>query len=303
MATARELLEQADALMRRNRTREIDTDIPELTDAIATPVIAPEPLTQPVALDDIPELTDAVEEIEIASIVEIPDDEAESNTWLRADDEALAAEIDPPHAVPVPHTPRVPEPIGGRVLPLFAIAGKAHESAAVAPVAEEADPSFAAMTGTALAKAPVVELPHRDAVPTQHIEPRPTQDSEHEPAAKPSIAASEETTEADWLVTEATGGEAENARDTPAQPAPADSNDWARWQALAEEIRMQVLQRIDIFTDTGLREQLAVQMRPIVERASAEMVETINSQVGELLRAYIAEAIEREIEKWRQGNT
>ena len=65
---------------------------------------------------------------------------------------------------------------------------------------------------------------------------------------------------------------------------------------------MQVLQRIDIFTDTGLREQLAAQMRPIVERASAEMVETINAQVGELLRAYIAEAIEREIDKWREGN-
>ncbi|HET7033875.1 MAG TPA: hypothetical protein VFJ48_12170 [Casimicrobiaceae bacterium] len=302
MATARELLEQADALMRRNRTREIDTDIPELTDAIATPVIAPEPLTQPVALDDIPELTDAVEEIEIASIVEIPDDE--SNTWLRVDDEALAAEIDPPHAVPMAQTPRVPEPIGGRVLPLFAIAGKPHESAAVAAVAEQGDPIVAAMTGTALAKASVVELPHRDAVPAQHSESRPAQDSEHQPAPKPSIAASEETTEADWLVTEATAGEAEAAaRDTAAQPAPADSNDWARWQALAEEIRMQVLQRIDIFTDTGLREQLAVQMRPIVERASAEMVETINSQVGELLRAYIAEAIEREIEKWRQGNT
>ena len=43
-------------------------------------------------------------------------------------------------------------------------------------------------------------------------------------------------------------------------------------------------------------------MRPIVERASAEMVETINVQVGELLRAYIAEAIEREIDKWREGN-
>ena len=65
---------------------------------------------------------------------------------------------------------------------------------------------------------------------------------------------------------------------------------------------MQVLQRIDIFTDTGLRDQLAMQMRPIVERASAEMVETINAQVGELLRAYIAEAIEREIDKWREGN-
>jgi hypothetical protein len=93
------------------------------------------------------------------------------------------------------------------------------------------------------------------------------------------------------------------AREGAAKAAPAAADDWARWQALAEEIRMQVLQRIDIFTDTGLREQLSVQMQPIVERASAEMVATINAQVGTLLRAYIAEAIEREIEKWREGNT
>ena len=304
MATARELLDQADALMRRNRTREIDTDIPELTDAIATPVIEPELAAQPRGLDDIPELTDAVEEIEIASIVEIPDDEADANTWLRADDDALAAEIDPQRAAALPQTARVPEPIGGRVLPLFAIAGKPHENAAVDPVVENPDPIVAAMTGTALAKAPVVELPHRDPFPAQHGEPHPAHATEAEPASKPSIAASEEAAEADWLVTEATSREANAAaRDAPAQPARMESNDWARWQALAEEIRMQVLQRIDIFTDTGLREQLAVQMRPIVDRASAEMIETINAQVGELLRAYIAEAIEREIEKWRQGNT
>ena len=66
---------------------------------------------------------------------------------------------------------------------------------------------------------------------------------------------------------------------------------------------MQVLQRIDIFTDTRLREQLSAQVQPIVERASVEMVETINTQIGTLLRAYIAEAIEREIDKWREGNT
>src|SRR5215470_198572 len=156
MATARELLEQADALMRRNRTRQIDTEIPELTDAIATPVIAPEPPT-PVALDDIPELTDAVEEIEIASIVEIPEDEAESDTWLRADDEALAAEIDPSRAAASSQPSHMPEPIGGRVLPLFAIAGKSHETAVAAPVAAAADPIVATMAGTALAKAPVVE--------------------------------------------------------------------------------------------------------------------------------------------------
>ena len=35
MPTARELLEQADALMRRNRAREQESDIPELTDEVA----------------------------------------------------------------------------------------------------------------------------------------------------------------------------------------------------------------------------------------------------------------------------
>ena len=63
---------------------------------------------------------------------------------------------------------------------------------------------------------------------------------------------------------------------------------------------MQVLQRIDLFTDTGLREQLGERLKPIVDRASADLVATINQHVGELLRAYVAEAIEREIERWRQ---
>jgi len=62
---------------------------------------------------------------------------------------------------------------------------------------------------------------------------------------------------------------------------------------------MQVLQRIDLFTDTGLREQLAARMQPIVDRASQDLVATINQHVGVLLRAYVAEAIEREIERWR----
>ena len=62
---------------------------------------------------------------------------------------------------------------------------------------------------------------------------------------------------------------------------------------------MQVLQRIDLFTDTGLREQLGMRLKPIVDRASADLVATINLHVGELLRAYVAEAIEREIENWR----
>ena len=46
----------------------------------------------------------------------------------------------------------------------------------------------------------------------------------------------------------------------------------------------------------------AQQLQPIVDRASADLVATINQHVGELLRAYVAEAIEREIEKWRQAS-
>jgi hypothetical protein len=89
----------------------------------------------------------------------------------------------------------------------------------------------------------------------------------------------------------------------PETVTPFDSRaDDARWELLAEEIRMQVLQRIDIFTDTGLQEQLKARLQPIVDEASARLVATINQQVGQLLRAYVAEAIEREIEKWREGS-
>jgi len=74
----------------------------------------------------------------------------------------------------------------------------------------------------------------------------------------------------------------------------------AAWEAMAEEIRMQVLQRLDLFTDTGMRDQLGARLQPIVARASAELVETINHALGELVRGYVAEAIEREIESWRK---
>jgi hypothetical protein len=74
------------------------------------------------------------------------------------------------------------------------------------------------------------------------------------------------------------------------------------WDTVAEDIRMQVLQRIDIFTDTGLQGELAARLQPVVDRASADLIATINREVGQLLRAYVAEAIEREIEKWRESN-
>jgi hypothetical protein len=82
-------------------------------------------------------------------------------------------------------------------------------------------------------------------------------------------------------------------------PAVAPPPEHRDWDSLAEEIRMQVLQRLDLLTDAGLHEQLGARLRPIVDRASGELVATINRELGELVRGYVAEAIEREIESWR----
>ncbi len=84
-----------------------------------------------------------------------------------------------------------------------------------------------------------------------------------------------------------------------APPPPVGADDPGRWETLAERVRVQVLQHVDLFTDTGLQEQLARRLQPIADRASAELVTAISQQVGQLLRACVSEAVEREIEKWR----
>jgi hypothetical protein len=241
MATARELLEQADALMRRNRLRDAAGEhtasgIPMLTEVVgpfdARPERAPAAATGEGTMlpndltgaatatavsavaspagndaardfDDVPLLTDVVADLEPISVLGAPQDAGEPSQW-------------PDVAAPEVYADR--------------------------------------WMASGPADAPV---------------PAPDDTSEQLPAGVPDGPI---------------GG----------------GDDAARWAALAEEVRMQVLQRIDIFTDTGLQEQLTARLQPIVDRASADLVATINQQVGQLLRAYVAEAIEREIDKWRQ---
>ena len=155
-----------------------------------------------------------------------------------------------------------------------------------------------ASTDGTIAAAPVIEFPVREA-PATNV------------AGETASLSIDGTVPASSLPMDAEGSSpaplsavpTEDGVVPPATAKPALADDWARWEALAEEVRMQVLQRIDIFTDTRLGEQLAVQLQPIVDRASAELVTTINEHVGKLIRAYIAEAIEREIETWRRGNS
>jgi hypothetical protein len=271
MPTARELLEQADALMRRNRMpaseiRRHEADIPVLTEVIEAPDAASGKSAQPkleaaaasdgsgpwrrpdatstspdVALDDVPVLTDVVEEIEAPTIADSIDDD-EPSQW----------EIDRDRAA------------------------RAAAAQDLAPI-ETAEPPAAADDSSA-------------AMPSDDVDELALDELEA-PSAPPSDAAS---------AAHADDSAPAVATDRQRATATADDDD-EHWEALAEEIRIQVLQRIDMFTDTGLHEQLSARLRPIVDRASAELVATINQQVGQLLRAYVAEAVEREIDKWRHG--
>jgi hypothetical protein len=297
MPTARELLEQADALMRRNRTREFGADIPELTDEVvvagtggsAREFAMPSRSTPRQSQghgDDVPELNDAVEEL---SIHPLPDDEEEVSRWLEVDRGEASITGPAPDSIAVvpPSTLRSPAPVAN-LAPSFAtepgdapssapqttaavlvarVAGTLSGPPAEAP--PPSDPGFEAMLGETPAE-PALEV---------GLPPVPAATSPAIPAPAPA--------EPPAPVMEAT---------------PAPPPDESRWDGVVEEIRMQVLQRIDIFTDTGLHGELAARLQPIVDRASADLVTTINREVGQILRAYVAEAIEREIETWRESN-
>ena len=268
MPTARELLEQTDALMRRNRAREQEADIPELTDEVAVAAAAP-PLSkasrptsrQRDRLDDVPELNDIVEELSIQPLP--PEDDEDVSRWLEHDlgEVSITGEAPDTLAVVPPATLHSPPPAPAAAAPANRAAEDKGAQASVAPTATAA--LAAKVAGT---------LSGHPAVPP--------------PASDPAFDAMLGITPAE----------------TVAAPVATGVPDDDRWVGLAEEIRMQVLQRIDIFTDTGLHGELSARLQPIVDRASADLLTTINREVGQILRAYVAEAIEREIEKWREEN-
>jgi len=304
MPTARELLEQADALMRRNRGRVSEQDIPELTDevVVAEAVGADRrdagraPASLQVA-DDVPELTDALGQVEEVSIEAVPDD-AEESGWLESmlGESSVTGPAPDSIAVVPPSTVRTAEPApaadaGTRassqsdeheLLPESAAAfGSIPDDHANTAVV---DPEFDAMLDS-----PSIE----GEFDREFAPPEPPPELIAGVVDEPAAGEAESTVVVEGEALDVALHErAEGARGA-AEPA---------WDAVAEEIRMQVLQRIDIFTDTSLQGELAARLQPVVDRASADLIATINREVGQLLRSYVAEAIEREIAKWRESN-
>jgi hypothetical protein len=308
MPTARQLLEQADALMRRNRKRgkKHGSGPPTLTDALDVEpgALAPTILLQeaavteadPIALEtlsDVPVLTDVVDLW--ASPAPAPVSPAAADVPADAHDDAHnaalddALEADARAAVPGLWAGDDPDALGADTCSAQEAdahsdaaggAGSPHDEPEVevppsSPVAGDAEDATAPTThgGEASATRALPALPDEDFILDIPPAPAAAEGLATPVAAPPSAAAD-------------------------AQPALVPGS--AEWEALAEEIRMQVLQRLDLFTDTGMRDQLGARLQPIVARASAELVETINHALGELVRGYVAEAIEREIESWRK---
>jgi hypothetical protein len=293
MATARELLEQADELMRRNRR--VESDIPVLTDSIVG-VASVHRMPQA----DIPVLTQKVEPAEV-KVTPAPGPSFASGTVFEGDpsDWLVMDTIDPSlHsitggapdtlAVVPPVTLKAPEPVPDEVEGPARVTLKAAGSAATPPPAGSNTGRYAVsqLMGSRPAE-PMPPLPRSFAPAVVPPVPPDTQESSDspapivapEPVAAPSLAASSHV-----------------------DPEPSRASDDERWRSLAEQVSMQVLQRLDLFTDTGLRDQLTHHLQPIVDRASAELVASINEQVGKLVRSYVAEAIEREIAQWRQDH-
>ena len=312
MPTARELLDQADALMRRNRKRGKGRlgDVPTLTDALDTSVAptlvlpAAEGAADAIVLETEVEAAKAVDTAEPMSLDTLGDLPVLTDAVLDwpTDNDASPE----PSAVP-----RLREPTASEVAAAEDTAERATRdafpaSAAEAEAAAAELPPPAVLEREAAAETESAEPPTEPgavhAMPTtpsarvpflddDFILEIPPPDENAPPIAPPIAAPAPGPIDAVPLL----------EPDSPdiAEPPPlaSESRDW---DALAEEVRMQVLQRLDLFTDTGLREQLGARLAPIVERASAQLIETINRELGELVRSYVAEAIEREIESWRK---
>jgi hypothetical protein len=318
MPTARELLEQADALMRRNRGG--DTGIPVLTDVIpdesAMPsragpstrertgtasrgqtadARAPRDRGERNEANRAPENAPAEEATRAAvpqEVVEQADEPAAAASV--GDSDALAISDDAERDLEPPLLTDVVEEIAIDLAPLPPAMAEGEPSVWLGP--DTIDPALHSITGPAPDTVGVVPP-----VTFRIVEPQAeTAHEERDPTVTRTLrAAGSEPTPPPTGSTPP--DRSEIAAESTLASVPVEvANDEERWRALAEQISMQVLQRLDLFIDTGLKTKLASHLQPIVARASAELVETINVHVGQLVQTYIAEAIEREIAQWRK---
>lgn len=290
MPTARELLEQADALMRRNR--EPGEDVPVLTDVVEDAPLSP-------SLDDefadVPVLTTPVE-LDTALPAARPREEDDSDIDIDADLAAMGPDFPRVRAEAIEAEAPRPEftapPARAPGVPMLELPPDTHawRFEPMKPKAGEAPTVPAsALGGEMLEKTlPLSELlvePKSKPIEPQFFDIPP--EAELRRAAPAAAAAPIETP-------------APQPPAPTAPPPPSPEEIAMQVQELTEQITLQVLQKLDIYTERGLQDHLSQHLKPVVERAVGDLVQSINSNVGRVIRAFVAESIEREIERFRQ---
>ena len=259
MPSARDLLQQADVLMRRNRTvgkESADEDVPVLTDVAVAPAnsaaasSAPDEPESIVHYRDerIPVLTNVVADFEI----EVPKD----STRARFPGSRFERSM-----LPVSEMPPLP------LLPEASF-DESHGEPSVEQPKEPASVS------------PPTEMP-------SWLEPNLLDPPKPSPGAGAGYGAVVETQ---------TPPEGESPSDASSAgsasvAAPAD----AAAAELAETVYYQVLQNLDLYTERALQEHLTRHLAPIIERAGEELLSTLNANLGAVIRQYVAEAIEKQL--------
>ena len=245
-----------------------------------------QPLQQ---FDDVPLLTDAVDESDVLTFIGLPEglDESLPLEGVSQDATDSAAGALMPASVAPAQTPGVAD--DGREID-DSVAGVVDETNTIAPEGDVGAGFLGEERGDSALHAAPPDAPWSEEPTVAGEADRVAAESAQRLVPMPEVASGPVTHDSAVVEPQFTTQFTTDER---------LQGDEARWRTLAEDIRMQVLQRIDIFTDAGLQEQLRERVQPIVNRASAELVNTINREVGQLMRAYVAEAIEREIDKWR----
>jgi len=307
MPTARELLDQADALMRRNRKRGKGPagDVPTLTDTLGAgdTSLAPTLILSNTEVPADPIVLERTSDAEPVATGEGVDADPMSLDTLGDVPVLTEVVVDwPPRGEATRRLETGDRPDADRL-------STPEAAVAADDVAVDAGDAFPA--SSAEAEMAAAELPPPAVLEREADVDASARDAGEAPVPQISAAPGEPRVpflDDDFILEIPPSAEAAEAAAVPSAPIAAgiDASTLAaggrEWDGLAEEIRMQVLQRLDLFTDTGLREQLGARLSPIVERASAQLVETITRELGELVRGYVAEAIEREIESWRKQN-
>ena len=280
MPSAKDLLQQADALMRSNRSVGVaggEDTVPVLTD-----VAAPGRTAQG---GEIPVLTNAVRMTDSDRFVEAPAGGAEARSTSPAEDDSLLPLSEMPA---VPHFPDDDSIIALRKsdkkidLP----AGKEADTeerpkwleadlldAQSSPPRMESD--FAPAVGAAPADARADTGDGDDRGQANEPQPALLAPLEPQPQPEPGLPFAME------------GGE------TATQPQPGDTRSSA--EEVAETVYFQVIQSLDLYTERALQQHLREHLPPIIERASRELLSTLNENLGALMRRFVADAIEKQL--------